>query len=64
MSSDRQVREGHGLQGQEQRCRAYAQARGYEVEGHQTALHEKSLGVIDYTVLGVVLLVMIGALTP
>ena len=29
VSSDRQVREGHGLQGQEQRCRAYAQAHGY-----------------------------------
>lgn len=31
VSSDRQVRDGHGLDGQEQRCRAYAQAHGYEV---------------------------------
>ena len=31
VSSDRQVREGHGLQGQEQRCRVYAEQHGYEV---------------------------------
>jgi site-specific DNA recombinase len=31
VSSDRQVREGHGLDGQEQRCRSYAAERGYEV---------------------------------
>jgi site-specific DNA recombinase len=31
VSSDRQVKEGHGLQGQEQRCRGYADAHGYEV---------------------------------
>jgi site-specific DNA recombinase len=31
VSSERQVREGHGLEGQEQRCLAYAQAHGYEV---------------------------------
>ena len=31
VSSDRQVREGHGLDGQERNCRRYAEARGYEV---------------------------------
>jgi len=31
VSSDRQVKEGHGLQGQEQRCRSYAEAHGYDV---------------------------------
>src|SRR4051794_23025117 len=31
VSSERQVREGHGLEGQEQRCRAYAMSHGYEV---------------------------------
>ncbi len=31
VSSDRQVREGHGLEGQESRCRKYAADRGYEV---------------------------------
>ena len=31
VSSDRQVREGHGLEGQESRCRRYAQDHGYEV---------------------------------
>ncbi len=38
------------------------EARGYEVEGQQTRLYEKALGKIDYAVLGVVLLAMIGAL--
>ena len=33
VSSDRQVREGHGLDGQELRCRAFARERGYEVVG-------------------------------
>jgi len=31
VSSDRQVREGHGLEGQEARCRQYAENHGYEV---------------------------------
>src|SRR4051794_40449845 len=31
VSSDRQVKEGHGLEGQELRCRKYAESRGYEV---------------------------------
>ena len=31
VSSDRQVKEGHGLQGQEQRCRGYAESNGYDV---------------------------------
>lgn len=31
VSSDRQVREGHGLDGQELRCRKYAEYHGYEV---------------------------------
>lgn len=31
VSSDKQVREGHGLEGQEKRCRDYAIAKGYEV---------------------------------
>lgn len=31
VSSDKQVRQGHGLEGQERRCREYAQSRGYEV---------------------------------
>ena len=31
VSSDRQVKEGHGLQGQEQRCRGYAEQLGYDV---------------------------------
>ncbi len=38
------------------------EARGYQVQGRQTPLHEKSFGVIDYAVLGVVVLVMVGAL--
>src|SRR5947209_7652677 len=31
VSSDRQVKEGHGLEGQERRCRKYAEDHGYEV---------------------------------
>src|SRR5436190_13435080 len=31
VSSDRQVKEGHGLDGQELRCRRYAEEHGYEV---------------------------------
>src|SRR5947209_20116240 len=31
VSSDRQVKEGHGLDGQEVRCRRFAEERGYEV---------------------------------
>jgi site-specific DNA recombinase len=31
VSSDKQVREGHGLEGQEKRCRDYAVAKGYEI---------------------------------
>lgn len=31
VSSEKQVNEGHGLQGQELRCQQYAEARGYEV---------------------------------
>src|SRR5438105_94307 len=31
VSSERQVREGHGLDGQEQRCRGYARDHEYEV---------------------------------
>jgi DNA invertase Pin-like site-specific DNA recombinase len=32
VSSDKQVQEGHGLDGQELRCRKYAESHGYEVE--------------------------------
>ncbi|HEY3412818.1 MAG TPA: recombinase family protein [Armatimonadota bacterium] len=32
VSSERQVRDGNGLLSQEQRCRAYSQARGYRVD--------------------------------
>lgn len=38
------------------------EARGYESGGHQTRLYEKTLGSIDYTVMSVVLVVMIGTL--
>jgi energy-coupling factor transport system permease protein len=38
------------------------EARGYEVEGRQTFLHETSFGMIDYAVLGVVVVVTLGAL--
>ncbi len=37
-------------------------ARGYEVDGHQTLLHEKSLSTADYLVLGTVALATIGVL--
>lgn len=36
------------------------EARGYQSDGRQTRLYEKALGGIDYVVLGVVLLVMVG----
>jgi len=38
------------------------EARGYQVEGRQTPLHEKALGTVDYAVLGIVVLVSVGAL--
>src|SRR3989440_1969477 len=38
------------------------EARGYEVEGRQTFLHETSFGMIDYAVLGVVVVITLGAL--
>ncbi|HEY3268268.1 MAG TPA: recombinase family protein [Armatimonadota bacterium] len=47
VSSERQVREGNGLLSQEQRCRAYAEAKGYQVlavfrdEGVSGALLER-----------------------
>ena len=37
-------------------------ARGYQTEKGPTPLHETSLGIMDYTVLGVVILVMAGSL--
>ena len=38
------------------------EARGYEVKGRQTFLHEKSFGAADYGVLGVVAVITIGSL--
>jgi energy-coupling factor transport system permease protein len=38
------------------------EARGYEVEGRQTMLYETSLGLMDYAVCSVVLLVTVGTL--
>jgi energy-coupling factor transport system permease protein len=38
------------------------ESRGYEVEGKQTRLYERALGLVDYGVLGIVLVVTIGAL--
>ena len=38
------------------------EARGYEVEGRQTFLHETSLGLVDYVALGGLVLVSVGAL--
>jgi len=38
------------------------EARGYEVEGRQTLLHETSMHRTDYATLGIVLIVTIGAL--
>ena len=38
------------------------EARGYEVEGRQTPLHEKSLGKVDFVVFGVAVVIMVGAL--
>lgn len=37
-------------------------ARGYQVEGRQTFLHEKSLGKVDYGVLATVAVITLGAL--
>jgi energy-coupling factor transporter transmembrane protein EcfT len=38
------------------------EARGYQVQGEQTFLHETAFGWLDYFVLVTVVLVMIGAL--
>jgi energy-coupling factor transport system permease protein len=38
------------------------EARGYEVEGRQTFLHETSFGLADYVVLGGLVVVTVGAL--
>ena len=38
------------------------ESRGYEVEGKQTRLYERALGLVDYGVVGIVLVVTIGAL--
>ena len=38
------------------------EARGYQIEGKQTYLHETSLKRLDYQVLAVVVIVTIGAL--
>jgi energy-coupling factor transport system permease protein len=38
------------------------EARGYEVEGKQTFLHETSLGLVDYVVLGSLVFVTVSAL--
>lgn len=38
------------------------EARGYEVEGRQTLLHETSMQLADYATLGIVLIITIGAL--
>ncbi len=38
------------------------EARGYQGEERPTPLHETSLGIIDYMVLGVVIFVMAGSL--
>ena len=38
------------------------EARGYEVDGRQTPLHEKSFGVVDFVVFGTVVIVMVGVL--
>ena len=38
------------------------EARGYEVDGRQTPLHEKSFGMVDFVVFGTMVIVMVGAL--
>ena len=38
------------------------EARGYEVQGHQTRLYETSLGRVDYGVLSVIAIITVGAL--
>ena len=45
VSSDRQKSEGHGLESQEQRCRAYALANGLEVE---KVFHDSASGGGDF----------------
>lgn len=46
VSSDRQIREGHGLDSQESRCREYAAIKGYAV-GHVFRDEAVSGGMID-----------------
>ncbi len=38
------------------------EARGYQFDGHQTYLHEKSFGISDYLVMGTVVLVTVASL--
>jgi energy-coupling factor transport system permease protein len=38
------------------------EARGYQFDGHQTTLHEKSFGLVDYVVMGTVAIVTVAAL--
>jgi energy-coupling factor transport system permease protein len=38
------------------------EARGYQFDGHQTSLHEKSFGLVDYVVMGTVAIVTVAAL--
>lgn len=38
------------------------EARGYEVGSHQTRLHEKRLGAIDYSVLAIIAVITVGSL--
>lgn len=45
VSSERQAKEGHGLEGQEHRCREYALSRGYEVAA---AYQDSFTGKGDY----------------
>ena len=48
VSSDRQVKEGHGLESQEERCRNYAKSQGYQTidvfrdEGESGGLFERT----------------------
>ena len=37
------------------------ESRGYEIGSHQTRLHEKRLGAIDYGVLALVVIIMVGS---
>jgi energy-coupling factor transport system permease protein len=52
----------HGIFRRSAELATALEARGYEVEGQQTMLHERSLGAADYAVLIVVVLVMGGSL--